>query len=123
VPDDVLDGLQLDLGEAHERAPYWNTELIASYVREAGGEQLLAQPLALPAEGAVAVEDQGPSLVADHEPFDFETPGFGATFRARGMWLIAYSRYGRVSSTTALSFARTRFSSSVLNSVVLCFGS
>ena len=54
---------------------------------------------------------------------DIETPAFGATFSAPGMWLIAYSMYGRVSSTTALLSATMRFISSVLISGVFWFAS
>ena len=42
--------------------------------------------------------------------------GLGRDVRAPGMWLIAYSMWGRASSTTALPLARIRFSSSVLTS-------
>ena len=47
---------------------------------------------------------------------DMETPGFGATLSAPGMWLMAYSMWGRASSTRALPAARIRCSSAVLTS-------
>jgi hypothetical protein len=55
-------GVQLDLGEADERAPHRNAELVAADAGETGGEQLFAQPLTLAAEGAVTVQDQRPVL-------------------------------------------------------------
>jgi hypothetical protein len=50
-------------------------------------------------------------------------PGSVATFRAPGMWLVAYSEYFRESRTTALPSARIRRSSSVLTSAVFWSGS
>src|SRR5262249_54901627 len=47
---------------------------------------------------------------------DMETPGLGATFSAPGTWLMANSRYGRVSRTTAVPAARMRFLAAILSS-------
>src|SRR5262249_34316199 len=49
--------LQLDLGRTTQGAPHRDTELVTSDVREAGGQEFLAQPFAAAAEGAAAIED------------------------------------------------------------------
>src|SRR5947208_13378224 len=61
------------------------------------------------------------SISATSETYiDMGTPGLGATLSAPGMWLIAYSRNGRASSTRALLSARMCRSSSVETSAVGC---
>ena len=128
----VAHAVQLDLHDADQRPPGRRAELVAADVGVAGLEQLLGQPLALPAERPVAVEHDRAGRVR-HQALDLRdvrdvdrhrhARASPTTFSAPGMWLTAYSMCGRLSKTTALWSARICRSSSVLTSAVFWFGS
>jgi hypothetical protein len=67
--------------------------------------------------GFAGIDENHGSVIGDT---DIGTPGLAATFRAPGIWLIANSRNGRVSRTTALLSARISLSCAVETSAVGC---
>src|SRR5262249_13742299 len=85
---DVSHRLELDLGRAPECAPHRDAELKALDIREARGQEFLAQPLAAAAKGTATVENDGRRPVVAERPRDL--PGIGNILRHRTTGLPAH---------------------------------
>ena len=75
VSGDVPEAVRLYLRHATQCAPDWNTELIATNVGVARGEELLGKPLALTAVGTVTVKYKRSLFFPLEQPTDFRNIG------------------------------------------------